>query len=316
MLINILLLLLGFIILIKSSDIFVDALSSIATNFKMSKMLIALTLAAFGTCAPELSISFAGIIKGTGDIVIANVIGSCIVNVLLIIGMAAFLFPIRVKNATVKKEMPQLFIITSLFVIILLGNINVLNGNILNRIDGLLFFLFFILFLFYVVSLAKMPNTDKTLAEPKYSMRTSIFLSIICILLIILGSDLVVDNAVTVAKWLNVSEKFITMTIIVIGTSLPELTMTVIAAKKKEFDIAIGNIIGTNIFNIGVVLGLPLIIYGGFKSNSFHYIDIIALFSSGLLLLLVSRNDRIISKKEGLLMVLLFLIYYTYLAVY
>lgn len=316
MLTNTLLLLLGFVILIKSSDVFVDALSSIATNFKMSKMLIALTLAAFGTCTPELSISFTGIVKGTGDIVIANVIGSCVVNVLLIIGLAASFFPIRVKNATVKKEIPLLFIINSLFAIILLGNISILNNNILNRIDGLLFFLFFILFLFYIVSLAKMPNTDKTLAKPKYSMRKSIFISIICIFLIIIGSNLVVENAVNVAKWLKVSEKFITMTIIVIGTSLPELTMTVIAAKKKEFDIAIGNIIGTNIFNIGIVLGLPLIIYGGFKSSSFYYIDVIALFLSGFLLLLVSRNDRVISKKEGLLMVLVFLIYYTYLAVY
>ncbi len=316
MLVDILLLLLGFIILIKSSDIFVDALSSIATNFKMSKMLIALTLAAFGTCAPELSISFNGIIKGNGDIVLANVIGSCVVNVLLIIGLAASFFPIKIKNITIKKEIPQLFILTSLFVIILLGNLSILNSNILNRIDGLLFFLFFILFLFYIISLAKTQNTDKTLAEPKYSMRTSIFLSIICILLIILGSDMVVDNAVNISKALNVSEKFITMTIIVIGTSLPELTMTVIAAMKKEFDIAVGNIIGTNIFNIGVVLGIPLMIYGGFKSNSFHYIDIIALFLSGFIFFMVSRNDRIISKKEGLLMVLVFLIYYVYLAVY
>lgn len=316
MLINIFWLLLGFILLIKSSDVFVDTLSSIATNFKMPKMLIALTLAAFGTCAPELSISFTGMIKGSGDLVLANVIGSCIVNVLLIIGMAASFFPIRVKNATVKKEIPQLFIITSLFVISLLGNMNATGSNILNRIDGFLFFLFFVLFLFYIISLAKMPNADKSLAKPKYSMRASIFLSIVCIVLIIIGSNLVVDNAVIIAKMLNVSEKFITMTVIVIGTSLPELTMTVIAAKKQEFDIAIGNIIGTNIFNIGVVLGIPLMIYGGFPSNSFHYIDIIALFLSGLLLLLVSRNDKIISKKEGLLMVLIFIIYYTYLAAY
>jgi cation:H+ antiporter len=316
MLSQILLLILGFILLIKVSDIFVDALTSIATNFKMSKMLIALTLAAFGTCAPELSISFTSIIKGNGNIVLGNVLGSCIINVLLIIGIAAIFNPIKIKNITVKKEIPFLFYMTLFFAISLFGNlVNRESAYTLTRADGLIFLLFFIAFLIYLVSLSKLNPVNET-EKPKYNMPKSIIISIICIVFIIIGSDLVVDNAVLIAKALNISEKFITMTIVVIGTSLPELTMTVIAAKKKEFDIAIGNIIGTNIFNIGVVLGLPILIYGGIISSSFHLIDVIALFISIFLLYIFSRNDRVISKKEGILMFLAFIIYYSYLAIF
>jgi cation:H+ antiporter len=314
MLVNLLMLIIGFIILIKFSDIFVDALTSIATHFKMSKMLIALTLAAFGTCAPELSISFTSIIKGNGDVVLGNVLGSCIINILLIIGLAAIFNPIKVKSVTVKKEIPFLFYITLFFVISLFGNLlDKTSAFTLTRADGFIFILCFIGFLVYLISMGKLNSTVNE-DKPKYSIKQSTFLSVSCILLIIFGSNLVVENAVVIAEALNISEKFITMTIVVIGTSLPELTMTVIAARKKEFDIAIGNIIGTNIFNIGVVLGLPILIYGGINSSSFHMIDVGALFISAFLLYVFSRNDRVISMKEGIIMVMVFLTYYSYLA--
>lgn len=315
MLTDLMILLFGFGILIKSSDIFVDALSSIATHFKISKILIALTLAAFGTCAPELSISFNSMVKGNGDILIANVIGSCIVNVLLIIGISSFFFPIKIKNNTVKKEIPLLFISTTLLVFSLLGNFTT-SSYVLTRIDGILFFIFFIAFLFYLISLSKIKNTDKSLDTPKYSIKMSVFLSVVCIFFIIIGSNLVVEKAIWIAQSLNISAKFITMTVIVIGTSLPEMTMTVIAAKKREFDISIGNIIGTNIFNIGVVLGIPIMIYGGIESSAFHYVDVVVLFLSGFIFYLVSKNDRVISRREGMLMILVFLLYYTYLAIF
>ena len=137
-------------------------------------------------------------------------------------------------------------------------------------------------------------------------------LTIVCCILIILASDLVVDNAKELANMLNVSTKLITMTVVVIGTSLPEMTMTVVAAKKGEFDIAIGNIIGTNIFNIGVVLGLPLVIYGGFASPSFSLVDVIAVFLAAILLYLFARNDRVLSKLEGAIMITIFVLYYAY----
>ncbi len=311
----IILLLIGFILLVKSSDIFVDAVSSIATNFKMSKMMIALTVAAFGTCAPELAISFNSIISGSGDIALANVVGSNIVNILLVIGLAAFVCPIKVKNEVTKKELPILLVVTSMFVLSVavhyIGNLK--TDFILNRQDGFLFLTLFCMFILYIISVVRSKKDIFEISKPKYSMVSSILITIICCLIIVFSSDLVVDNAKALAEILNVSTKLITMIVVVIGTSLPEMTMTVIAAKKGEFDIALGNIIGTNIFNIGIVLGLPLLIFGGFNSLSFNIIDIAFVQIAALVLFIFAKNDKVLSKMEGLIMILIFLSYYIYL---
>ena len=311
----VILLIIGFIVLIKSSDVFVDAVSSIATNFKMSKMMIALTVAAFGTCAPELAISFNSVSSGVGDIALANVLGSNVVNILLVVGLAASIAPIRVKNEVIKKELPILFVITAMFVLSIMSHyLGVRTGDfILTRQDGVLFFCFFVMFMFYIVSVVKSKQGVLEKGKAKYSMSRSIIYTVVCTILIILASDVVVDNARELASMLHVSTKLITMTVVVIGTSLPELTMTVVAAKKGEFDIALGNIIGTNIFNIGIVLGLPLIIYGGFTSYSFHIIDILFVFFAAALLFYFARNDRKLSKVEGAIMITLFVLYYSYI---
>ena len=144
-------------------------------------------------------------------------------------------------------------------------------------------------------------------------MMKSVILSIICCIFIVIASDLVVDNARELATALNVSTKLITMTVVVIGTSLPEMTMTVIAAKKGEFDIALGNIIGTNIFNIGIVLGLPLLIFGGFTAEHFNLIDVLFVHIAAFMLYYFAKNDKVLSKVEGIMMVTIFIIYYTYL---
>ena len=143
-------------------------------------------------------------------------------------------------------------------------------------------------------------------------MIKSIAIAFLCCIVVIVSSDIVVENAKNLAMLLGVGTKIITMTVVVIGTSLPEMTMTVVAAKKGEFDIAIGNIIGTNIFNIGVVLGLPLVIYGGFVSPSFSIIDVIAVFTAALLLYIFARNDKVLSKIEGAIMITVFVLYYAY----
>ncbi len=310
-----LLLLIGFVVLVKSSDIFVDAISSIANNFKMSKMMIALTIAAFGTCAPELAISFNSISSGSGDIALANVIGSNVVNILLVIGLAATISPIKVKNEVTKKELPILLVVTSFFVLSIMSHYLFNDGTefILNRQDGLLFIFFFAMFIFYIISVVKSKQGIFDKEKPKFSMAKSIILTIICCVTIIFSSDLVVINAKELANILNVSTKLITMTVVVIGTSLPEMTMTVVAAKKGEFDIALGNIIGTNIFNIGVVLGLPLLIYGGFTSTSFNMIDIVFVHIAAFVLYIFAKNDRVLSKIEGAIMIVLFIIYYSYI---
>ena len=316
--VSIILLLIGFFVLIKCSDIFVDAVSSIATSFKMSKMMIALTVAAFGTCAPELAISFQSIRGGTGDIALANVLGSNVVNILLIVGLAATICPIRVKKEVTKKELPILLVVTTMFSLSIISYYigRTPDSFILSRSDGVLFIFFFLLFIFYIVSVVKSKQGFFEYNKPQFNIMTSILLIVGCTFGIILASDLVVNNAKVLAEALNVSTKFITMTVVVIGTSLPEMTMTVVASKKGEFDIALGNIIGTNIFNIGIVLGLPLLIYGGFSSVSFTLIDILAVQLAASILYLFARNDKVLSRKEGIIMILLFCLYYGYMLIF
>jgi cation:H+ antiporter len=310
----VLLLIIGFIVLVKCSDIFVDAVSSIATNLKMSKMMIALTVAAFGTCAPELAISFQSMGSGMGDIALANVLGSNVVNILLIVGLAACVAPIKVKNHVIKKELPILLVVTSMFCLCIISHkFGISNQQyVLDRQDGFMLLCFFGMFMFYILSVVQAKQGILEYDKPKYGIVKSIIYSIICCVVILLSSDLVVDNAVSLAELIGVSTKIITMTVVVIGTSLPEMTMTVIAAKKGEFDFALGNIIGTNIFNIGVVLGLPLVIYGGFNSTSFNMVDVTAVFIAAISLFLFARNDKKLSSLEGALMMSIFVMYYAY----
>ena len=308
------LLLVGFVLLVKCSDIFVDSISGIAAHFKMSKMMIALTIGAFGTCAPELAISFNSVASGAGDIALANVIGSCIVNIILVIGIACCVAPIKVKNESIKKELPILLVVTTLFVIsMVFHSFENKQTLILTRMDGILYLSFFVMFIFYIFSVIKIKKGVFEVYKPKYSITKSIIYTVICSILIVFASDLLVDSAVELSSLLNVSTKIITMTIVVIGTSLPEMTMTVIAAKKGEFDIALGNIIGTNIFNIGVVLGIPILVYGGISSVNFSLIDMFFVQISALLLYTFARNDKVLSRREGTIFVILFVLYYAYL---
>ena len=310
-------LLLGFIIIIKSSDILVDCATSLAIRCKVPKMLIALTIVAFGTCAPEVAISFQSVASNNGTVAFANVVGSCVVNTFLIIGLAALVRPIRVKHATIKKELPILLIITTGFVVLMLDSVfNPLTSNTFSRADGIILILLFCMFVSYIVQLLKKKDDDAEQMKPPYTNIPLILLllvgSIICITL---SSDVIVDNAVALAEKLNVSEKVITMVLIVIGTSLPEMVMTITSARKKEFDMAIGNIIGTNIFNICIVLGLPIVIYGDLVLESFNLADIITVFLTSFLLYIFARSEREVSKKEGIIMLLIFISYYICLIV-
>lgn len=315
MLLDIVLLLVGFVIIVKSSDVLVDAASSLALKLRVPKMLIALTIVSFGTCAPEVAISFRSVASGDGVMAFANVIGSCIVNVFLIIGLASFIRPIKVRHATVKKELPLLFIVTTVFSILMLDAVfNPITSNTFSRRDSLVLILLFCMFVLYLVGmLFKRSKKDEDIEKGKYSSLISCVLLLITIILIIYSSDLIVTSAKNIASALNISEKAITMTAIVIGTSLPEMIMTVISARKGEFDMAIGNIIGTNIFNICIVLGLPILIFGNIVLEGFGFIDILAVFLSSFLLFVFARSEREVSKKEGITMLLVFVLYYVYM---
>lgn len=275
-------------------------------------MLIALTIAAFGTCAPELAISFNSIKSGASDMTLANVIGSCIVNILLIVGLSAITRPIKVKERTIKKELPLLVIITTAFFILVTDSLFKKSAvNSLSRADAIMLLIWFILFMFYIIGIVR-KNKNNEYDIPEYSIVKSIILIILSLLAITLSSNIVVDNAVLLASQIGISQKIISMTVIVIGTSLPELTMTINAARKDEFDMAVGNIIGTNIFNICIVLGLPIAIYGGVSSSSFNVVDTSVVLLSALMFYIFGRSNKELSRREGLLMVLVFILYYTY----
>lgn len=309
---TIILLVFGLTILIRFSDIFVSAASSLSLSLKVPKMLIALTIAAFGTCAPELAISFNSIKSGASDMTLANVIGSCIVNILLIVGLSAITRPIKVKERTIKKELPLLVIITTAFFILVTDSLFKKSAvNSLSRADAIMLLIWFILFMFYIIGIVR-KNKNNEYDIPEYYIVKSIILIIFSLLAITLSSNIVVDNAVLLASQIGISQKIISMTVIVIGTSLPELTMTINAARKDEFDMAVGNIIGTNIFNICIVLGLPIAIYGGVSSSSFNVVDTSVVLLSALMFYIFGRSNKELSRREGLLMVLVFILYYTY----
>lgn len=307
------LLLIGFILIVNFSDILVEAASSIANSLKIPKIVIALTIVAFGTCAPEIAISFKSIIDNNGSMAIANVVGSCIINVLLVIGLAAIVSPIKVKNDTITKEMPLLCLITLIFSVLILDSFFLhFLSNVITRFDGIILLLLFLIFIFYLYHIVK-EHRNKNREKPKYSMIKAGFLLIVSIIIIVYSSDIIVENAVIIAESLGISHKVITMVVIVIGTSLPELTMTVRSAKKHEFDIALGNIIGTNIFNICIVLGLPVTIYGNVQILDFGIIDFAVLVASTIILFIFSKTDKRLNKTEGVIMFLVFIFYYTYI---
>lgn len=313
---NIIFVLVGFYLLIRGADYFVDAISSTATNLKVPKLIISLSIVAFGTSAPELFISFQGLLNGNNDVVLANVIGSTIVNTMLIIGIAAIIRPIKIKNETIKKQLPLHLLIILVFAILLLDNIFNSTINTISRSDGIILFLIFLYFIYYIYSYYKKSNHLKENLiheKPKWNLPVSIIISICGLVAISFGSNLAVDNCVAIARYLHISEKLITMVILVIGTSTPELVMAITSARKGEFDIIIGNIIGTNIFNIGFVLGLPIMILGGVSTNSFNFVDMSIMIISGLILYTFSKDDRKLTRTEGIIMVCIFLSYYTYL---
>lgn len=310
MLLQIFLLVLGFVFLIKGADIFVDGASATAQNFKVSKVLIGLTIVAFGTSAPELAVSLQALAKGSTDMVLGNVIGSNITNVLLILGVGALIHPIVVKQNTVRKELPLCFLISTLLAVLFLDQeINSYKINTISRSDALAIILFFAVFLYYIISISR-NKIDEDGEVSKYKTGTAIILTILGLVAIIVGSDFVVDSATYIAKSLGVSERVIALTIVAIGTSLPELVTTIVSSLKKEQDILLGNIIGSNIFNICIVLGVPVAIFGSITPNSFQMVDIVMLLLSSIILFVFAKTDRKITRYEGAFLVAMFVVYY------
>lgn len=308
MILDIVLLILGFVILIKGADLFVDGASNLALNFKISKMVIGLTIVAFGTSAPEFAVSIKSMLSGSSEIVLGNVIGSNILNILLILGISAIIHNLYVKNNTIKKEIPFMLLI-SLALSIMMSDV-LIDGtkNMITRSDGLILLLIFCIFIYYLFTIIKNKKSEDSI--PEYSIKKSIIYTIIGLVAIVAGSSLVVDGATGLAVAMGISEKIIGLTIIALGTSLPELVTSISATRKGEYEIAIGNVVGSNIFNIGIVLGIPAFIFGGINVGTFNGIDLMFLLLSVVVLFLFSKNKDI-SKREGVILLLVFGIYYT-----
>lgn len=308
----ILLLIVGFVILIKGADVFVDGASSVAGNFRVSKMLIGLTIVAFGTSAPEFAVSVKSLMAGSGDMVLGNVIGSNILNILLILGLSSMFHSLKVKDNTVKKELPITLLMTTIFTVLLSDKLFDRGfNNTFTRSDGIVIILFFLVFVYYLIKMAR-NKIDKKQDEKYMSMKKAILFTILGIVGIIIGSNLVVENASAIARTMGVSESMVALTIIALGTSLPELVTSITATRKGEYDIAIGNVVGSNIFNIGIVIGIPIALFGGIQQISINYIDLTTMIASALLLFIFSYNDRKISKYEGSIFLIMFLAYYGY----
>lgn len=316
MLLQFLILIAGFVVLIKGADIFVDGASNFARNFKLSKMLIGLTIVAFGTSAPEFAVSIKSMLSGSGEIVLGNVIGSNILNILLILGCSSLVHDLTVKNNTVKKEIPIVFLLTSLLIVLMSDKILSNQTNMIDRGDGISILLFFSVFIYYLISMMRNKKDNEEDKDEKiYSLTKSIIYTVFGIIAIVFGSEFVVNSATTIAKDLGVSERIIGLTIIALGTSLPELVTSVVATKKGEYDIAIGNVVGSNIFNIGMVLGVPISLFGGITVGTFNTIDIFFFFLSAFVLFIFAANDYKIKRFEGILLLIMFLVYYTFVLI-
>lgn len=312
MLINSLLLIIGFIILIKGADILVDGSSGLAENFNVSKMLIGLTVVAFGTSMPEFAVCMKSILAGSGDIALGNIIGGNTLNILLILGCCATIHSLSVKSNTVRKELPIAMVISILLSVLLSDDFfDKSKVNMLSRMDGVILLLFFFLFIYYLITLVR-DKVDEYEKGELIPIKKCVVFIVFGLIGVIFGSNLAVDSAIYIAHHLGVSERIISLTIVALGTSLPELVTGITSTRKGQYDLVIGNIVGSNILNIGGVIGISAALLGGSGAITLSYIDLFAMIFSSIMLFMASFNDYKISKREGLLFLILFVIYYIY----
>jgi len=307
----------GFVILIKGADALVAGASSLAKRLNISNLAIGLTVVAFGTSAPELIVNVIASVQGNTDIAIGNIIGSNIANILLILGISSIIYPLAVKKNTVWKEIP-LSLLAALLLGILANDVLLDNApySALTRIDGLVLIAFFIIFLYYTFGIAKVENGDTEDDIEQAGTVKAVALIVLGLTGLAIGGKWIVDGAVHIASSLGVSQAFIGLSIVAIGTSLPELATSAVAALKKNTDIAIGNVVGSNIFNIFWVLGLSATIKPlRFEPASNTDIGMVILASFLLFGLLFLGKRHKLEKTEGVIFVLTYIAYIVFLVV-
>ena len=302
---------LGFVLLIKGADFLVDGASSIAKRFGISALVIGLTIVAFGTSAPELVVNIFASLQGNTDIAIGNILGSNIANILLILGVSATIFPLAVKRGTTWKEIPLSLL--AVVVLALLVNDQFIDGSLpsgLTRIDGFVLLSFFIVFLYYTFGISKAFEDENQTDTREKSLLVSIFMILGGLFGLTLGGKWIVDSAVTIASSLGVSQAVIGLTVVAVGTSLPELATSAVAAYRKNADIAVGNIVGSNIFNIFWILGISAII-SPLPFSPVMMRDVIVLIGVTLLLFafMFIGKKHILKRWQGVFFVLAYVAY-------
>lgn len=311
--ISVVFLILGFWGLIKGADIFVDSASQIAAKLNVPLIVIGLTIVAFGTSAPEAAISISSAVQNNAGIAVGNVLGSNIMNILLILGISALICNLPVKKTTFRYEIPFVAAITA--ITLLLG----ILGDSIDRLDGVILAVLFAAFMVYLIKLAKggdssyaddVPDIDKNVSIPKM-----IIFVIIGLAMIVLGSDFTVSGATKIAKEIpGFDDRIIGLTIVAFGTSLPELVTCIQAARKNKVDIAIGNIIGSNIFNILFVVGISALVSpSAINFEPSFTIDAAAAIAAAVILWLLTLKNKRISRLGGGIMLVLYGAYFTYL---
>lgn len=306
---QVILLVIGFVMLIKGADWFVEGASKIADRFGIPQLVIGLTIVAMGTSAPEAAVSIASALKGSAEITIGNVLGSNILNVLVILGLTAVVRAIAVQNSTIKYEIPFTIIVTGL-----MGVLGLTDG-VISRGEGVILWGCFLVYMAYLLVMAKKgqsADAEEKKDEKKDPMWKLILLVIIGVVLIVFGSDFSVNAASELAKIFGMSERLIGLTIVALGTSLPELVTSVTAAIKGKADIAVGNIVGSNIFNILFVVGTTALITPVAYSANFM-VDTITAVAIMVLLLICVLPKKKLGRPAGAIMLVGYVAYFIYL---
>lgn len=313
--VDLVLLVIGFLLLIKSADWLVNGSSSLAARYKVPPLVIGLTIVAFGTSFPELVVNSFASYSGSTGIVTGNIIGSNIANILLILGAASLIYPIKVQNSTIWKEIPfSLMAAVVLWILVSDISIGSQAADYLSRADALIMFIFFAIFLYYIISVAR-NGTDVEESEV-YSVPKTTGLILVGLVGLFFGGKWVVDSATNIATLFGISERVIGLTVVAIGTSLPELVTSCVAALKRQSDISIGNVVGSNIFNILWILPVSVSV-APFAVDASVHTDILFLLVFSLLLYLVIFTGKKyhLSTAEGILFLVCYFGYTGYLVI-
>ncbi len=303
------LLIVGFVMLTKGADWFVDGSSALAFRLGIPQLVIGLTIVAMGTSAPEAAVSITSALKGNEGITVGNVVGSNIMNILLILGIASVIVPLAVQKSTRMIEIPYMIAITVLFGV--LGY----TGEMVTRVEGGILWIAFLIYLGYLLWMAKKGKEDNEPDEKQKSLPVQLLMILTGLICIVLGSDFVVDGATEIAKVIGISDRIIGLTIVAFGTSLPELVTSIAAARRGNADIAIGNIVGSNVFNILFVAGTSALISPIVFESKFVLDTAVATATAVLLLVCVCNKEGKLKRSGGIIMLAAYAAYFVKLLI-